>query len=780
MERFKRDILFTYNNGINKEKVSCEIEKYFESNNLGITNEKRELELIVSLTSYPARMYDIYYTIYSLLTQTLKPNKIILWLGEEQFPNKEKDLPSKLLEFIKYGLTVKYTKDLKSYTKLIPTLREYPNSLIVTADDDIFYPKDWLEKLYKEYENNKDCVICHRAHRVGIENEKLIPYNKWEHIIISDIPGFSIFLTGVGGVLYPPNIFYKDILNEELFMELTSTADDIWFWAMVVLNDKKIKIVDEPFRNLIYVNSEREVGLNNDSTLCSSNVRENRNDIQFENVINHYPQIMEKLLNEEYFLNLFKNIDNKKYTYLLSKKGEEILIKLKNEKRRGKQYKKKTQEEIINEALDRLDLIFSKNENVNEDILPKFIDTIPDLCPYKLLEIIAQRIAEYTYPKRDNCIFIDVSNLVINDSGTGVQRVVNSIIKYIPKYSKRKVIFVYSKFNEFEVQGFRYCSKFSDCVEIKNENVIEFIPNDILFFPEISIQQTVGKEKYLKFLQKKGVKIVYFIYDLIPIRYPNDCLDLFKVVFPKYINIVLEVAFGIICDSQAIVDDVKNYSREIGKGNIDNLKIDYVHLGCDFGINSNFLEISKDFNIILEKIKSRVTFIAVSTINPRKMYNQLVEAFEILWRRGKDINLVIVGKELSITKELVKYIENHIELNKRLFKFSGISDEYLNKLYDNSICYIMASKSEGFGLGIIEATYHNKPLILRDLPVFKEIAGENAFYFSGFNGEDLANAIEEWLDLYKENKYPKSDKIKYLTWEESIKMLSDKLELMIK
>ena len=100
--------------------------------------------------------------------------------------------------------------------------------------------------------------------------------------------------------MYPPNCFYKDIDNEELFMKLAPNADDIWFWAMAVLNDKKIKVVDdEPFRNLIYVNSEREVGLNNDFTLCSLNVRENKNDIQFENITNYYPQIMEKLLEEK-------------------------------------------------------------------------------------------------------------------------------------------------------------------------------------------------------------------------------------------------------------------------------------------------------------------------------------------------------------------------------------------------------------------------------------------------------------------------------------------------
>ena len=300
LERFKRDILFTYENGINKEKVSCEIEKYFKATESGVINEKRELELIVSLTSYPDRMYDIHYCIYSLLIQSLKPNKIILWLAEEQFPNKDKDLPKKLFEFTKYGLTIKYTKDLRSYKKLIPSLKEYPNSIVVTADDDIFYPQNWLEKLYNSWKDNKACVICHRAHRIGLENEKVLPYGTWKKCITENKSSFYNFFTGAGGVLYPPNCFYKDIDNEELFMKLAPNADDIWFWAMAVLNDKKIKVVDdEPFRNLIYVNSEREVGLNNDFTLCSLNVRENKNDIQFENITNHYPQIMEKLLEEK-------------------------------------------------------------------------------------------------------------------------------------------------------------------------------------------------------------------------------------------------------------------------------------------------------------------------------------------------------------------------------------------------------------------------------------------------------------------------------------------------
>ena len=257
----------------------------------------RELELIVSLTSYPDRIYDIHYNIYSLIKQSLKPNKIILWLGEEQFLNRDKDLSKNLLEFTKHGLIIKYTKDIKQFKKLIPALKEYPNALIVTADDDIFYPQNWLEKLYNSWKDNKDCIVCHRAHRFGMYNKKLIPYNDWEHCIVEEKPSFYIFFTGVGGVLYPPNIFYKDILNEEIYKELTPQNDDIWFWTMAVLNGKKIKIVDDPINCLTYINSEREIGLNGDLTLCSSNVSKNQNDVQLEKIVSYYPKIMEKLLN---------------------------------------------------------------------------------------------------------------------------------------------------------------------------------------------------------------------------------------------------------------------------------------------------------------------------------------------------------------------------------------------------------------------------------------------------------------------------------------------------
>lgn len=277
---------------INKEKINLEIEKF---KNIGITDKKRTQKLIISLTSYPERMYDIHYSIYSLLNQKLKPDLCILWLAENQFPNKEQDLPTGLLNLKKNGLTIKWCTDLKSYKKLIPAIQMYPNDIIITADDDLYYASDWLEKLYQEYLlSDKNCIIAHRAHRIEIKNKQILPYSKWKKCINIDSKTFLNFPTSGGGILYPPASLHTDVINSDLFMQLAPNADDIWFWAMGVLNNKKTQIVKNP-NMIVYTNHKREFGFyNNEQTLYSTN--KNQNDIQIKNIIENYPDIKNILI----------------------------------------------------------------------------------------------------------------------------------------------------------------------------------------------------------------------------------------------------------------------------------------------------------------------------------------------------------------------------------------------------------------------------------------------------------------------------------------------------
>lgn len=133
--------------------------------------------MVLSMTSYPERMKDIHYAIFSVLNQTIRPEKFILWLAQEEFPNGEKDVPENVLQFKKFGLEIRFTDALRSFKKIVPALREFPDSILVSADDDIFYPENWLENLYKSYQNNPNNIYTHRLHKITVANDTILQYN---------------------------------------------------------------------------------------------------------------------------------------------------------------------------------------------------------------------------------------------------------------------------------------------------------------------------------------------------------------------------------------------------------------------------------------------------------------------------------------------------------------------------------------------------------------------------------------------------------------------------
>lgn len=261
-------------------------------NSSGITEDKRNPKIIVSLTSFPARINYVHKTIISLLDQTLKPDIIILWLAEEQFPSKENNLPENLLNLQKYGLTIKWCNDLKSYKKLIPTLKEFPNDIIITTDDDAYYDKNMVELLYNSYLENSKYIQCHRCTKMYYKNGKMNAkaggkkYYKY--------PSFANKLCGVGAVLYPPHCLYKDITNENLFQKLAPTNDDIWFWLMAVLNGTKIKVVKG--------NIPKPAEL--DETIdgpCLTKINDHGQKLFYKdlyNVLKHYDGLEEKIKND--------------------------------------------------------------------------------------------------------------------------------------------------------------------------------------------------------------------------------------------------------------------------------------------------------------------------------------------------------------------------------------------------------------------------------------------------------------------------------------------------
>jgi hypothetical protein len=280
-----------------REILSEDINFYAATKYKGISGISPESEnaLIVSLTTYPARIDISAIVIFSLLRQSKKPDALILWLAEEQFPNRENDLPEVFTKLKEMGLSICWCKhDIKSFKKLVPVLDKYPNANIITADDDIFYPPDWISHLWNAHLAVPTKIVAYRVRRLQKRDNQIMPYNKSflnipQHCTTPSV--FNLPTTG-GGALFPPNSLYKDVTNEELFKKLTPHADDIWFWAMAILADQAPHWVQSRYSQIISLNSAELRGAN---TLAYNNLYGDGNDKQIKAVINFYPELRKKL-----------------------------------------------------------------------------------------------------------------------------------------------------------------------------------------------------------------------------------------------------------------------------------------------------------------------------------------------------------------------------------------------------------------------------------------------------------------------------------------------------
>lgn len=251
---------------------------------------RRIQNLVVSLTSFPARIKCVHHTVKSILGQSVRPEKLILWLAASQFPNRRGDLPQELKDLTRFGLEIKWCEDIRSYKKLIPTLKLFPCKTIVTADDDVLYPRFWLEKLWQEHVKAPDCVIVHRARKIAHDGRSILPYRQWPILTNAMKPErFLVLQTGIGGVLYPVGCFSREVFNEEVFRKVAPFADDIWFWAMAVLNGKCVRQVYSYESDFHLVEGSQNV------SLSQKNMVEGENDWQLQAVLQQYPKILKTL-----------------------------------------------------------------------------------------------------------------------------------------------------------------------------------------------------------------------------------------------------------------------------------------------------------------------------------------------------------------------------------------------------------------------------------------------------------------------------------------------------
>lgn len=277
------------------EALMYELRKYkgIQCKQINTKKTSKWSQVIVTLTSFPARIKHIRPTIESLLVQSYMPSQIILWLAREEFPEGMEEVPKEVRELQNGIFSIKWCHNIRSYKKLVPALQEFSSDIIVTADDDLIYDREWLLRLYKTHLEFPNDIICHRITKMIKDKE-----GRW-----ADIPGgweyysgasYLNKLTGGSGTLYPPNALALEITNEKMFMGLAPTSDDIWFWLMGVYNNTKIRAAKDCIAYLNVNSNMREtpaLSKENDSG-------EKLFWVHFYNILYMYPEIADKLEQE--------------------------------------------------------------------------------------------------------------------------------------------------------------------------------------------------------------------------------------------------------------------------------------------------------------------------------------------------------------------------------------------------------------------------------------------------------------------------------------------------
>ena len=239
-------------------------------------------QVIVSLTSFPKRLSTLHLVIETILRQTVKPNKVILYLTSSQIKDFQ-HLPKNLLEQRERGLEIILCPDeIRSHTKYYYAFSNYPDDIIITVDDDLYYRSDLIETLLKHSTSNPNCIIANWVKEIipGKNN-----YNEWPDPNPRPKSSKNFLILGVAGVLYPPNSIHKDIFNIDNIKNLSLTADDIWLSAMLLKQGTSVFYTAYKYNFL-------PVRIKNNETLISGNYIRNQQCVDSINL--YYQNINEE------------------------------------------------------------------------------------------------------------------------------------------------------------------------------------------------------------------------------------------------------------------------------------------------------------------------------------------------------------------------------------------------------------------------------------------------------------------------------------------------------
>ncbi|CAG9175568.1 D-inositol-3-phosphate glycosyltransferase [Cupriavidus laharis] len=365
-------------------------------------------------------------------------------------------------------------------------------------------------------------------------------------------------------------------------------------------------------------------------------------------------------------------------------------------------------------------------------------------------------------------LLVDVSAIIQHDLKTGIERVARSILSFLlrnpppgfrvePVYATAERSYYYAR--HFTMQFLGAAAALDDePVQVDAQDVFLGLDWHAYFVPQQS--------KFFADLRRRGAQVYFVVHDLLPIRLPQH--------FPHGAASAHEIWLeevarndGALCVSQAVASELHEWVKASGVQRERPFRIGWFHNGSDIRASAPSMGIDDAIRSDLNLMRAAPTALMVGTVEPRKGHRQVLAAFDRLWTEGASLNLVIVGKEGWMIEKVAQQITGHPRYGRNLFWYRGISDEALEQIYATADGVIMASEGEGFGLPLVEAAEHDKPILARDIPVFREVAGDYATYFSDVSPAGLSSAIKGWLQNARMGLAARSAGMPRSSWAET-------------
>lgn len=249
--------------------------------------------IIVSTTTIPCRKELFLKTIPHILNQTYKFDKYCINI-DDNLTEEDYAFYEGLKKLDPRIEITKCEAKWRVNNKLLPTIKKYPDDVVITIDDDMDYEEHCIEELVDVWEKNKDCIVCHE-----INPAIMTPTGELRYLNTLDVKlyqkEFGKYLTH--SCLFPPHIFNNtDVFDYDTMMAMTDgNNDEFWFWTQTTIKGVYVIGLDWTISMSIDSNFRHE---KEDYTLTNTNCQQFVIDTYNYRFNSKYGEAIKKSMNE--------------------------------------------------------------------------------------------------------------------------------------------------------------------------------------------------------------------------------------------------------------------------------------------------------------------------------------------------------------------------------------------------------------------------------------------------------------------------------------------------